>query len=278
MSKPFLLFQGGTHGNFLTKCLTVASGKCDNFDFYNGSRGAHHKSTSMDYIIDFDHEPVDNDIFCYVNVKEDDLYILSWHIFYAAGEFGINFLKINDFDPLQKACHKNSEHPIVVEGFDNQVSQWSNQGRSGLREMYKMMLNESNGILTKQQEYYSTLKIQNKFEFSWFYDLDKFTKNLKILLDRLGYDYKVDISKNWQQFITMKNNIIKSKELVEYAFVCYNNSIPINISNLCVYEQAYLDYLIEKQLGYKMENWERYPTNTKDIKPKQAWEGKRYAL
>ena len=36
MNKPFLLFQGGTHGNFLAKCLSVASGECDNFDFYKG--------------------------------------------------------------------------------------------------------------------------------------------------------------------------------------------------------------------------------------------------
>ena len=96
--------------------------------------------------------------------------------------------------------------------------------------------------------------------------------------DLKAQNLEVDISKNWEQFITMKNNIIKSKELVEYAFTCYNKDIPVNISNLCVYEQAYLDYLIEKQLGYKLENWQRYPTNTKDLKPKQAWEGKRYDL
>lgn len=278
MNKPFLLFQGGTHGNFLAKCLSVASGECDNFDFYKGLKGAHNKSKTMDYVVDFGHEPIDDDIFYYINVNEDDLYILSWHIFYAAGEFGVDFLKVNDFDSLHKTCMDNPEHPIVAEGFGNQVSKWSKQGQSGLREMFKMMFNQGNGIITKQGGYYFACKIQNTFEFSWFYDIDKFTDNLKIILDKLGLSYKVDISKNWEQFITMKNNIIKSKELVEYAFTCYNKDIPVNISNFCVYEQAYLDYLIEKQLGYKMENWQRYPTNTKDLKPKQAWEGKRYDL
>ena len=83
------------------------------------------------------------------------------------------------------------------------------------------------------------------------YDLQKFTDNPKILLDRLGYEYKVDITQNWQQFIIRKNKIIQTKQLVEYAFRCYNKHIPLNISDFCYYEQAYLDHLIEQKWDIK---------------------------
>ena len=42
------------------------------------------------------------------------------------------------------------------------------------------------------------------YSIHWFHDLQKFTDNPKILLDRLGYEYKVDITQNWQQFIIRK--------------------------------------------------------------------------
>ena len=284
-NKPYLLFQGGTHGNFLAKCLSVASGECDNFDFYNGLKGAHNivktslNKEMIDYVVDFGHKPESlKEIFCYINVMEDDLYLMSSHLFYAAGELGIDFLKINDFPPLQKLCKEKSTHPVVSGGFGNQVKTWSKQGQSGLREMYKAMFNRGNGIISIQADHFLTHKILNVFQFHWFYDLQKFTDNLKILLDRLGYEYKVDITQNWQQFIIRKNKIIQSKQLVEYAFRCYNKHIPLNISDFCYYEQAYLDHLIEQKMGYKIENVNKYPTNTKDISPVKAWEGKRYEL
>ena len=61
-NKPYLLFQGGTHGNFLAKCLSVASGECDNFDFYNGLKGAHNivkiiNKEMIGYVVDFGHKP-----------------------------------------------------------------------------------------------------------------------------------------------------------------------------------------------------------------------------
>lgn len=284
-NKPYLLFQGGTHGNFLAKCLSVASGECDNFDFYNGLKGAHNivktslKKEMLDYVVDFGHKDKNfKEIFCYINVMEEDLYLMSSHLFYAAGELGLDLLNINTWPILQKLCKDQPDHPVVSGGFGNQVEVWSQQGQSGLREMYKAMFNRGNGIITIQADHWAASNIANVFQFHWFYDLKKFTDNLKILLDRLGYTYKVDITQNWQQFIIRKKEIIKSKQLVEYAFRCYNKNIPTDISDFGFYEQAYLDHLIEQKMGSKIENVVKYATNTQDIHPIKAWEGKRYEL
>ena len=81
-----------------------------------------------------------------------------------------------------------------------------------------------------------------------------------------------------QEFLDRKQNIIESNKLVELAFKCYTSNTGMDISNFCPYEQAYLDYLIEQHLGYEIENWQEYPTNTQDINPVEAWEGVKYEL
>jgi hypothetical protein len=52
----------------------------------------------------------------------------------------------------------------------------------------------------------------------------------------------------------------------------------MDISNFCLYDQSYLDFLIEQHLGYEIEISQEYPTNTQDINPVEAWQGVRYEL
>ena len=274
-----LLFLPGTHGNFLAKCLSVCSGVVDDFEFYTAtSKGAHNRSKDFERIIEFTHQSVKKDITCYINFNPEDLFILYWHVFYAAGEFGMNLLQTDDFMPLNKHMNLNSNHPIVTNGFPEIIKAFEGQGQSGLREMYKNFFKQGNGLYKQQAEFYLEHKFENIFQFNWFYNKEKFIENVKILVKKLGYDYKIDISNQWENFISKKLAIRHSKELVKQIFVCYTKCIDIDISQLCVYEQAYLDHLIEEHLGYEIENWEHYPTNTKHLKPVQAWEGKKYEL
>lgn len=274
-----LLFLPGTHGNFLAKCLSVCSGVVEDFEFYSAtSKGAHNQSKDFERIIEFTHESVRNNITCYINFNHDDLYILNWHLFYAAGEFGIDLLQVNEFTPLKKHMDLKSDHSIVTNGFPKIIQGFEGQGQSGLREMYKKFFKDGNGLCKRQAECYFNHKFDNIFQFSWFYDKDMFINNVKHLVKELGYEYKIDIVHKWEDFALKKLAIRQSKEFVEQAFVCYNKGIDLDISQLCVFEQAYLDHLIEEHLGYEIENWEHYPKNIKDLKPVQAWDGKKYEL
>jgi len=293
MTLPILLFQGGTHGNFLSRCLSVASELEEDFDFYAERQGAHNNATFKKVVIhvhpqnlkDFYHNHSDykdnNEFFAYINFEVSDLYILYWHVLYAAGDFGVDILNVQDFDNLEKAINHNASHPVFRNSLISQVNIFKNDGISGLREMFKKSLNQTNGLLTLQSlqsEIYSKYSIENIFEFSWFYDQEIFCKQIEKLLIKLGYEYKIDISQHQQEFIDRKLDILQSKKLVELAFNCYTTNTSMDISNFCIYEQAYLDYLIEQHLGYEIENWQEYPTNTQDINPVEAWEDVKYEL
>jgi hypothetical protein len=278
MTLPILLFQGGTHGNFLSRCLSVASGVVEDFNFYGNNKGAHAKFGHFSKVVDHVHECNDENVFAYINIKLSDLYILNWHVFFAAGEFGIDVLTLKNFDEIEKVINHKSAHPVVVGGFATQVDIFKHDGILGLREMFKRSFSSTNGLLTKQSEVFAKHNIENIFEFSWFYDQKIFCENVKGLLVNLGYEYKVDTLHHQQEFLDRKQNIIESNKLVELAFKCYTSNTGMDISNFCPYEQAYLDYLIEQHLGYEIENWQEYPTNTQDINPTEAWEGVKYEL
>lgn len=278
MTLPTLLFQGGTHGNFLSRCLSVASGVVEDFDFYGNKKGAHTKYYKFGKVVDHVHECNDDNVFAYITIKLSDLYILNWHVFFAAGEFGIDVLTIKNFNEIIKVINHKSAHPVIVSGFATQVNIFKDDGIMGLREMFKRSFSASNGLITEQDDIFNKHNMDNIFEFSWFYDQEIFCKQVEKLLVDLGYNYKVDVSHHQQEFIQRKQGILQSKKLVEIAFQCYTSNTSMDISNFCIYEQAYLDFLIEQHLGYEIENWQEYPTNTQDINPIEAWEGVRYEL
>jgi len=269
-----ILFLEGTHGNFLARCLSVASGSTEDFNFYKDSIGAHNEDFTK--VVDYNHFFNEYDIFCYINFNLDDLYILCWHNYFANWEFGLDLLKANTFKDWKKHL-KGREWHTIYPGAKNHIDILESSGVSGLREMYKKY-HTSFYLIDKQNDLLNKHNVKKTFQFKWFYNKDTFITQLKLLLADLGYEYRVDISDKWIDFIRNKNKIIQSKELVQYVFSCYTKNIPINITNLTVYEQAYLDHLIEQYLGYEIELWQDYPTNTRDIKPVKAWEGERYAL
>ena len=137
MTLPILLFRGGTHGNFLSRCLSVASGAFQDFDFYGNKKGAHNESDKFIKVVDHVHECNDENVFAYINIKLSDLYILNWHVFFAAGEFGIDVLTLKNFDEIEKVINYKSAHPVVVDGFATQVNIFKDNGIPGLREMFK---------------------------------------------------------------------------------------------------------------------------------------------
>tara|TARA_B100001939_G_C16933921_1_gene615128 strand:+ start:1211 stop:2080 length:870 start_codon:yes stop_codon:yes gene_type:complete len=270
---PKLLFQSGAHGNFLSRSLSIASGVQKDFDFYNHekkTKGAH-GNTTFKKIVNHGHSFEANDIWCNIETDVDDLYILVWHVLYAGGEYGLDLLKINSYKDLWQFKDKVgvSKYHTQKSIFE-QAEVFEHDGVRGMREFFKLMHRQSNGLLATYNKNTHNKNIQRNFKFKWFYNKDKFLSECKLLLQSLGYEYRVDISKKWEDFIKSKKTILQSKERVQYAFSCYANGNSIDISDFGVYEQAFLDHLIEQHLGYDIELWPEYPTDTRDIKPIQS--------
>lgn len=278
MTLPILLYQGGTHGNFLSRCLSVSSGTEQDFDFYLDKKGAHANQgfiRLVDHLHPYPFYPYPSldtkDIWCYIHITPMDLYILNWHIMYAAGEFGIDLLNVTDMSDILLFVNSKQTHPVVKDGLKDQVNIFKDSGITGLREMFKLSFRSSNGSLQNQKEYYEKYTVANKFNFEWFYDYENFKHNLIRLLTDLGKEYSYDIEHHWKDFINRKQEVIQSKVEVERAMECFRSNLDMDISNFCVYQQGYLDHLVEQYLGYEIELWQDgYPQNMRNYKPVQA--------
>jgi len=271
---PILLFQGGTHGNFLAKCLSVACGIQKDFNFYGDNAGAH--SYLNNTIVNYVHESEFRDIWAYIYINESDLYKLVWHTFWAAGEFNFDLLKFTDCAELHAKVKESFDHSIVTEGLQSQLKIFNNNIDS-VREMFRFTFKSSNGFLKTQETILNKHSIKNLIPFADFYN-----KKFKIskLLKDLKYDYVVDINHILDTFINRKQNILYSERKVHTAFEYYKNKKEFDISNFVIYEQAYLDYLVEKDFGKNTEvcYLNGYPTNILDIHPVEAWDGVQYML
>lgn len=280
MTLPILLFTGGTHGHFLARCLSVSSGTAPDFDFYHdndkGETLGAHANKNFEKLVRHAHphpvlEANITHVWCYIHLKPTDLYFLNWHVHHAAGEFGLNLLHVKDFDDILPVIENKSWHSLVTAGFDTQVNIFKDNGVPGLREMFKLSFRPFNGNLESQEVHYGQFTIDHKFHFEWFYNYESFKHNLIRLLTDLGKEYCYDIEHRWQDFIDRKQEVIQSKVEVERAMECFRSNLDMDISNFCVYQQGYLDNLVEQYLGYEIEIWENgYPQNMLNYKPVQA--------
>ena len=289
---PILAFLPGTHGNFLARCLSVASGVVPDFDFYTDHKGAH-ANRQFKSVVEFTHDPKEKDIFCYIGYDKDDDFILTWHLYYAASEFGFDLLTVESFDVIQEFIDKSKETGLGLAAQDKNknkslkplmknlvygMDSFKHDGVSGLREMFKKGFATGGGMWERQNYVMEKYNIYNTFQFSWLYNKKMFSRQIENLCVKLGYEYKVDVTHHIDEFIDKKQDIIQANAFVNRAFNSYRDKKDMDISSLSIYEQAYLDHLIESHHNYEIENWITYPTNTKDMQPVQTWEGKRYDL
>ena len=251
-----LLFQAGTHGNFLSRCLSVASGVCDDFDFYDTYNGAHKEFDSQYKLVQHDHYPTKKDVWTYISIDESDMYYLYYHIMSAAGRLKINLFTVNDWKTLKEKL-VNKEHTGQMTGGLRKQVEWFNDGTvAGLREMYMAALSKRNGCFDRQREIYQCHRIKNTIKFTDFYNWDSYKICVEELLRDLGYNYVTDIQHHWQDFFDRKLELINSQTRVLSAFDNYKNNKSYDISKFCVYEQAFLNHLIQEDLGYELQRLE----------------------
>ena len=263
MEQKVILFQGGSHGNFLTKYLNVATKCVDNFNFYNSKFGAHAGNGAGNgdenkLLFRCTHDCGPNlEYFCYIYIQKKDLYKLTWHTFYAAGEFGLSLLdnRKNFKNYFYNFLKLKNNHPVSLE--NDSIKQFE-KTNNGLREFFKTNFKEKNGFLLTQNNFLKNYKIQNYFYFADFYEKnfnEKIKKNLNI-------DIVVNTN-NHEIFLERKQDIIKSEQKVEAAVQAFLNKKYYSLEDFCLYEQAYFDHLIEEHYGVTLKTfYEHYPSNT----------------
>lgn len=273
MAQKVILFEAGTHGNFLKRFLNVCACEQEDHNFYNQFYGAHDllgEDLSLKYQCTHprpDKSDIEENFWLYINVNSADMYILNWHVYYAAGESGIdvldnspefskNFIK-RFYDKGFKLDIENNEWPTTRKTTLNRFTADDN----GVREFFKYSIHAKH-FLTENNYTLTEYNIENLFEFSWFYaGEDTFVKQIKQLL---GNEYIQDCSQ-YNSFYEKKQGILRSQQRVQEAFECLLNGRSCDISDFCIYEQAGLDCLIEKHYDINLQTYyEAYPSNISD--------------
>lgn len=263
---PVLIFQGGSHGNFLKRCLDIASGISPPYDIWGKNNGAHTDYT--DSIIDAVHpsDRVSDTAAAIISVEVNDLYKQVWHTLFAAGEFNCDVLSTHNITELMQDRSKKSNHPLNQGGFARNLNQFDSNN-DGVREYFKLiLLGNTSGQMMEQAEYKKIINYEIDFPFSCFYNTDEFITNLKKMLIFLGYEYNYDITNIHHEFLRRKNKIIESEKMVHTAFQAYLQNLSYDMNNFYVYEQALFDCLIEKHFNIKLKTYynDMYPTNTSE--------------
>ena len=268
MTIPAIDYPPGAHGNFLVKCLNVASGSVEDREFYGKDKiGAH--ATDFPEIIVQNATKVTDQIhkekraWLFITLDKEDLYKYQWHYLYASNDFGFNVLKY-----LPDQAHQfYSNDFLVAESVREQFKHFDIHNIDSCREMYKLSFGQHSGHLTRMDHVLQEYSHDFRLPFKTFYNKKDFLNCIPKLLHHLGYTQKQDIEHQFDNFIKKKQSIIDSEQRVLRAFACYKDKTPMDISDFALYEQAYLDYLIEKYLGNTrlIVYNSGYPKNTIDI-------------
>ena len=268
MTLPTIDYPPGAHGNFLIKCLNVASGLVEDREFYGKDRvGAH--ATDFPEIIVQNATKVTDQIhkekraWLFITLDKEDLYKYQWHYLYASNDFGFNVLKY-----LPDQAHQfYSNDLLIAESVREQFKHFDIHNIDSCREMYKLSFGQHSGHLTRMDHVLQEYSHDFRLPFKTFYNKKDFLNCIPKLLHHLGYTQKQYIEHQFDNFIKKKQSIIDSEQRVLRAYACFKDKTPMDISDFALYEQAYLDYLIEKYLGNTrlIVYNSGYPKNTIDI-------------
>jgi len=272
MSLPLLIFQAGTHGNLLTRCLSIASGAEPFFDPWKKTIGAHgsyansinkkcHPSDATKHV------SLGTPVWCFITVTSNDRYKLELHSYLSAGELGLDLLQPWTIDSLYQYVKERKDNPASHSML--RIIPLYEKNTDGLRELFKMLFKSTgkNGFDGVHKRTMADWEFENLFKFEWFYDTERFVKEVKHLLTTLGYEYKTDITPIAEKFKQKKQRVLDTQQQVEQAFEHYLSGKSHDISNFVVFQQAYLDHLIEEHYNIQLQIAypSGYPKNTNSI-------------
>jgi len=279
MTLPILLFQGGTHGNFLNRCLSISSGTIEEFDLWDGHHGAHANKQFKNIMSHLHPYETDaDDIHTYIKYDYSDLYRIIVYLYYAGGDNNVYLLDDTDLRHRISTKEYMKFGNTLSKDLQNNIRNFEDNDAGNGEFLKKLLTYMHAHLINANQTNVDTRNISYIINYRNFFEKDSFIIMVKDTLTRLGYEYKIDISDTCIKFIERMQPFIQSDYRVKQAFSAWLNKEKYNLDDFLLVEKACLDYYIEQHLGYEIENWQEYPTNTQDLNPTQAWEGVRYEL
>jgi len=261
MKIPLTLWQGGTHGNFLLRLIRIAAGDVEDFDIFDSHRGAHadprgefFQGTFWQDTCRHGPNPGEQDFWVMITLEPEDLYVAQWHTFWAAGEVGFDVVGFRPAESEQlesylTACVHNPDYKSSRRASAQALLehvQHFDPSADGVREMFKCCFRDTNGMIVRDRERRRTLNIQHCVPFDDLYHPNRVREWIRLLVQDLGYKYTVDIRHHAERFVERKKPILASRARVQQAFQAWRQGEPYGIHDFWLYEQAYLEHLIEQ--------------------------------
>lgn len=283
-----IVFQGGTHGNFLRYFLDRFSSLTPEIlEEPFTKNGTAHKTIRYSERFNRYHPDIDSPYFknldqqhILITVDNNDLLFLQRIIHKRAGDFNVDLTKGTIKFPSQY-IEKYNINPRFYELYNKVIDETIEIPKYILRDFLKLcFLNpDKDGFIDKQNRYLKELPKKTLFfPVGAFWDKDKFFKEIDILNKKL--DLKLILDEKSEDIFTIFQNGIKefttknrSNEIIDFL----KNKKDYEISNIDVVEQAYISAWIEQNYRFiTIPNTNYFFQNNKEIIDWIEWYPRHY--
>jgi hypothetical protein len=283
-----IVFQGGTHGNFLRYFLDRFSSLTPEIleDPFT-KNGTAHKTIQYSERFNRYHPNIDSPYFknidqqhILITVDNNDLLFLQRIIHKRAGDLGVDLTKNIIKFPAEYIKHYNV-NTRFYELYNKEIKETTEIPKYILRDFLKLCFLNPNkdGFIDKQNRCLKELPKKTLFfPVGAFWDKNKFFKEINILNKKLDLKLILD-EKSEDIFTTFQNNIeqlptkFRCQEIVE----CLKNKKNYDLSQIDTVEQAYLSSYIEQNYQFiTVPNTNYFFQNTKEILDWIEWYPQHY--
>lgn len=280
VSKIPIDFVAGSHGHYLETVCNKGFGIVateDNF-LPNGSSHIKSRQYQSSKLFDARHwfqywstELTTYPVVVSIRFSRDDLLLLSSISLFRAGDttIDLNHLENNTFTKLKK-YYNNSICKKLISAYPELDETVSSVPRGTLREFFKLSFKNQteNGYMLEQQcMQYSPSQQVIPFDFSSFYNIDQFVKQLKDIESIVDACFVFDdqFYDNHQKFLNL-NPFINSKAQCDSIIDAIVEKIDQPIPSLNLLEESYINSVLENIFQKEMPfHQQDYFKSTRDV-------------
>ena len=206
-----------------------------------------------------------------IRFEQEDLLLLSSVSLLRAADLALdnNNLEVDTVAKLNNRFYQDTL-ALIHHSYPFLQKTDNNIPRYVLREFYKFGFRDPgiNGYWIKQKNlrYKNSCKVFY-FNFKDFYNIDLFVERINKLELFLGrtFDFSSEFYKQYQQFISFIP-YVNHKEMCDHVISCIQQGADINVPNLSLFQESYINGQLEKILNKEMPfHQDRYFTSTKDM-------------
>jgi len=267
-------FIPGSHGNFLKYVLNNLLNKED-LELPFNNFGASHKKNKNLFVhcghYNFDGNKIPSDNIISIRFTEGDLLQLFSVSFYRVGDQNIEDVNLH-INTYYKLLKFNSQ---IIESLNKSYGLNISEGNQNcpkyiLREFFKFGFKDPSihgfTIGLNKMNYTNNKKVYN-FDYSSFYNYDKFKNELKNIESFFNLKfYPKDLKEIHDEFISYLTKYLELKPQADSIIESVKNNEYVDIPDLTLLQESYINAILENLYQIEMPfHQEEYFTNTKQI-------------